>query len=406
MDVYVARQPIFDNDKNVIAYELLYRDDDKNFFDLSVASNIATSILLMNSYISFGIDNLVDDAKAFINFEMNLIKYDIPLLLDHNKIVIELLEDIVPDKIFMDKIKMLKSKGYTIAVDDYVEGYAFDDLVELADIIKVDFFGNTQEEIKRICSKWKSRGKLLLAEKVETDEVFQWAKRIGFDYYQGYFFSKPMMMKSKKMEESSFRYFELLEELNREEPDNKRIAKIIETDATLTYKLLKLVNSKFTLVSNISSIQHALAILGVDAFKKWYSLALMQNLSVDKPSELLKISLTRAKFMEKIGEQSNLKRYTNELMLIGLLSIIDAMLEKPMDEVLNTLPLTQIIKDTLNYKETPLLNAYKIVLDYERGLFAPATQYCEAIDFDCDQMAKLYYDAIKWSKELFEFMQT
>jgi len=152
MDVYVARQPIFDNDKNVIAYELLYRDDDKNFFDLSVASNIATSILLMNSYISFGIDNLVDDAKAFINFEMNLIKYDIPLLLDHNKIVIELLEDIVPDKIFMDKIKMLKSKGYTIAVDDYVEGYAFDDLVELADIIKVDFFGNTQEEIKRICS--------------------------------------------------------------------------------------------------------------------------------------------------------------------------------------------------------------------------------------------------------------
>jgi len=406
MDVYVARQPIFDNRKNVIAYELLYRDGDKNFFDLSVASNVATSILLMNSYISFGIDNLVGDARAFINFEMNLIKHDIPLLLDRDKIVIELLEDIVPDKAFMDKIKMLKSKGYTIAMDDYVQGYAFDDLVELVDIIKVDFFGNTKEEIQQICMKWKIHGKLLLAEKVETNEVFQWAKRIGFDYYQGYFFSKPTMMKSKKIEDSSFRYFELLEELNQPEPDNKRIAKIIETDATLTYKLLKLVNSRFGLAANISSVQHALAILGVAAFQKWLSLAVMQNLSADKPSELLKVSLTRARFMEGIGEHSNLKRHTEELMLIGLLSVIDGMLEQPMEEILNTLPLSQIIKDTLNNKETSLLDAYKMVLDYERGLFVPAAQYCASINFACDQMARMYYDAIKWSEELFGLMQT
>ncbi len=405
MDVYVARQPIFDNRKNVIAYELLYRDGDKNFFDLSVASNVATSILLMNSYISFGIDNLVGDAKAFINFEMNLIKHDIPLLLDRNKIVIELLEDIVPDKAFMDKIKMLKSQGYTLAMDDYVQGYAFDDLVELVDIIKVDFFGNTKEEIQQICTKWKAHGKMLLAEKVETDEVFQWAKRIGFDYYQGYFFSKPTMLKSKKMEDSSFRYFELLEELNQPEPDNKRIAKVIENDATITYKLLKLVNSRFGLVANISSIQHALAILGVTAFKKWLSLAVMQKLSADKPSELLKVSLTRARFMEGIGQHSNLKRHTEELMLIGLLSVIDGMLEQPMEEILKTLPLSQIIKDTLNNKETSLLNAYKMVLDYERGLFIPAARYCAAINFDCDQMARMYYDAIKWSEELFGLMQ-
>lgn len=405
MDAFIARQPIFDNNKNVFGYELLYRDGDKNFFDMSVASNIATSIVLMNSYLSFGIDNLVDNAKAFINFEQKLIKFDVPLLLDQNKIVVELLEDIVPDKVFMEKIRQLKSKGYTIAMDDYVEGYTFDDLVELADIIKVDFFGNTPEQIKNICTRWKGRGKLLLAEKVETEEVFQWAQRVGFDYYQGYFFSKPIMMKSKKLEDSAFRYAELLEELNREEPDNKRIAKIVETDATLTYKLLKLVNSKFALVSNVSSIKHALAILGVEAFKKWLSLALMQQLSLNKPSELLKLSLIRAKFLERLGEQSNLRRYTNELMLVGLLSVIDAMLEKPMEEVLEDLPLAQIIKDTLNKKDTVLLQAYDMALGYERGSFRPAAEYCNSINFDCSKLASLYYDAIKWSIDLFEFMQ-
>lgn len=405
MDVYIARQPIFDNNKSVFGYELLYRDGDKNFFDMTVASNIATSIVLMNSYLSFGIDNLVENARAFINFEQKLIKFDVPLLLDRNKIVVELLEDIVPDKVFMDKIRQLKAKGYTIAMDDYVEGYTFDDLVELADIIKVDFFGNTQEQIKSICTRWKSRGKLLLAEKVETGEVFQWARSVGFDYYQGYFFSKPIMMKSKKLEDSAFRYAELLEELNREEPDNKRIAKIVETDATMTYKLLKLVNSKFTLVANVSSIKHALAILGVASFKKWLSLALMQQLSLDKPSELLKLSLIRAKFLEQLGEQSNLRRYTNELMLIGLLSVIDAMLEKPMEEVLLDLPLAQIIKDTLNKKDTLLLHAYNMALDYERGSFSPAAEYCDRINFDCSKLPTLYYNAIKWSIDLFDFMQ-
>jgi EAL and modified HD-GYP domain-containing signal transduction protein len=160
------------------------------------------------------------------------------------------------------------------------------------------------------------------------------------------------------------------------------------------------------LVANISSVQHALAILGVEPFKKWFSLALMQKLSTDKPSEVLKISLARARFMEGIGEHSSLRRYTEELMLIGLLSVIDGMLEQPMEEILKTLPLAQVIKDTLNHKETPLLNAYKMALDYERGLFAPAAEYCAAIQFDCDQMAKMYYEAIRWSEELFGLMQS
>lgn len=406
MDVYVARQPIFNREKEVVAYELLYRDTDNNFFDGSVAASVATSILLMNSYISFGINNLVGDAKAFVNFGKALIDSDIPLLLDSNKVVVELLEDIVPDRLFVEKIKMLKDKGYTIALDDYVEGYLYDELTELSDIIKVDFFGNSKEQIVNICHTWKRKGKLLLAEKVETDEIYQWAKRVGFDYFQGYFFSKPTMLKSKGIQESSFQYVKVMEELSRKEPDYKQIAKIIETDATLTYKLLKLVNSKFSLISNISSIQHALSILGIEAFEKWFSLAMVQNLSTSKPSEIVKISLIRARFLENISKGSKLSSYSQELMLTGILSVMDALLEKPMQEIVETLPITNIIKNALVNKESPILDAFNLGIAYEKGDFDVAEELAKKIHFDWHKSSDNYLDAVKWSEELFLYMQS
>lgn len=406
MDVYVARQPIFNREKEVVAYELLYRDTDKNFFDGSVAASVATSILLMNSYISFGINNLVGDAKAFVNFGKALIDSDIPLLLDSNRVVVELLEDIVPDRLFIEKVKMLKSKGYTIALDDYVQGYLYDELTDLSDIIKVDFFGNTKDQIVNICHIWKRKGKILLAEKVETDEVYQWAKRIGFDYFQGYFFSKPTMLKSKGIQESSFQYVKVMEELSRREPDYKQIAKIIETDATLTYKLLKLVNSKFSLISNISSIQHALSILGIEAFEKWFSLAMVQNLSASKPSEIVKISLIRARFLENIGKSSKLGSYSQELLLAGILSVMDALLERPMQEIVETLPITGIIKNALVNKETPILDAFNLCIAYEKGDFDIAENLATKIQFDWHKSTENYLDAVKWSEELFLYMQS
>lgn len=404
MEVYVARQPIMNRDNSVYAYELLYRTSDKNFFDQSVTSNVATSLLLMNSYYTFGIEKLVGEGKAFINFDKHLILSEIPLLLDKNKVVVELLEDIVPDAEFVQKVKKLKALGYTIALDDYVIDYPYEVLVELADIIKVDFFGNTEDELKKIAYTMRKRHKILLAEKVETYEVYEWAKGVGFELFQGYYFAKPAMVKGKGVADSSYQYIRIMEELNAKEPDYKNIASIVEKDVSLTYKLLKLVNSNFTSARSITSIQHGLAILGIDAFRKWISLAMVQNMSGDKPQELIKISMSRAKFLELIGMHSNLKKYANEMMLVGILSVLDAMLEKPMAEVVNELPLTVDIKNALILEPGEYTKLYKMVLNFEKGNFDVLENCDNNFGVNCSDIPKFYFEAINWAEDLFIYL--
>jgi len=405
MDIFIARQPIFDRSEKVIAYELLYRTNEKNFFDGSISSDIATSILLMNSYFSFGLENLIGEEKAFINFDHKLIETEIPRLLNKDLVVIELLEDIKPDRAFIDKIIALKKEGYIIALDDYVFGYKYNELTAIVDIIKVDFFENTSRQITLIAKKWKAMGKLLLAEKVETKDIYEWAIKLGFDYFQGYFFSKPAVIKGKKISDHAFQYIQLLEELNKEEPNNKVISKIIETDVTLSYKLLKLVNSSFSLSNQISSINHALAILGSSAFRKWLSLAMVQNLGSDKPSELIKTSMIRSALMGNIAEHTAYKAVSEELNLVGILSVLDALLDKPMEEIVLTLPLSDNIKNALLLEESPYLNFCLIILAYEKGEFSKLDELCATINYDTKRLPQAYYEAIKWADDLFAVMQ-
>lgn len=404
MEVFVARQPIMNHKNEVFAYELLYRTNEKNFFDQSVTSDVATSLLLMNSYYTFGIETLVGEARAFINFDKQLINADIPLLLNKNKIVVELLEDIIPDNLFIDKVRQLKQNGYTIALDDYVIDYPYIELVELADIIKVDFFGNTKEQQYKIAKMIQSKNKILLAEKVETQEVFEWARSIGYELFQGYYFAKPSMVKGKGVNDSTYQYIRIMEELNKSEPDYKTISSIIEKDVSLTYKLLKLVNSNFTASRKITSIQHGLSILGIDSFKKWISLAMVQNLSGSKPQELMKISMTRAKFLELIGLNSKLKKQSSEMMLVGILSVLDALLEKPMTEIVQELPLSANIKNALLKEVGDYTQAYITVLRFEKGEFELLHECVETIGVKCEEIPKFYYEAIAWAEDLFVFM--
>lgn len=401
MDVFIARQPIFNIKNQVFAYELLYRQNSNNFFDQSITSNVATSILLMNSYFTFGIENLTGEHKAFINFDKHLIESEIPLLLDKNKIVVEMLEDIVPDRGFLQKIEELKVKGYTIAIDDFVEDFEHIRMIELSDIIKVDFFANTKEQIVAIVKKWKPKGKKLLAEKVETQEVFEWAKKLGFEYFQGYYFSKPSMMQAKGMTDSTLQFIRIMEELSAQEPNIKAISSIIEMDPQLTYRLLRLVNHNFTASNKIKSIQHGLSILGIAAFEKLISLAMVQNLGSNKPSELIKISMLRGKFLELIAMNSLYKNNANQLMLIGILSVIDGLLERPMEEVVKELPLHDDILNTLLLKETKYKKLYEMVLAYEKGEFDKFGDCCKEKGIHLNMMNQYYIEAVKWAEDLF-----
>lgn len=405
MDVFVARQPIFDRSNKVVAYELLYRTNENNFFDFTVSSNIATSILLMNTYYSFGIDNLIGDRLAFINFSKALIENDIPLLLDENHVVVELLENVKPDQTLLNKLAYVKERGYKIALDDFTYHYPYEELIQVADILKVDFLNNSLEEIIEIYLKYKNQGKTLLAEKVETYDLYLWARKVGFDYFQGYYFSKPVLMKRNALPGSAYQYFRLMDKLNVEEPNYKEIASIIETDVTLTYKLLKLINSRFSLVNNVSSIQHGLAILGINTFRKWLSLAMLQNIATHKTPEVVKIAMIRSQFMDKVAKESSLKKYTEEITFVGILSVIDVLLEAPMDEIIKHLPLSQKIKETLLGEDTDYNIVFNILKVYEKGEFYDLEPLCESISFDSNKLPKIYCMSIKWAEDLFEYMQ-
>lgn len=405
MDIYVARQPIFNKDVNVVGYELLYRDSEKNFYNTSVTSNVATAILLMNSYFHFGIDNLIGDKTAFINFDAHLIKAEIPQLLSTKNVVIEILEEIQPDADIMEKFRKLRRDGYTIAIDDYIVDYPHQEVLPFCQIMKIDFRNNTLEGIEKILYKYKKQGKIFLAEKVETKEEYEWARDRGFDYFQGYFFSKPSMLKATELNVSSTQYIRLVEALYEKEPDYKKISKIIEIDVILTYKLLRIVNSNFSLGTQITSIHHALSILGIDAFTKWLSLAMVQNLGKASNTEVVKTAMIRSKMLERMAERSSILRgREDEISLLGILSVIDVLLQKPMKEVVNELPLSEDVRRTFLRQESIYLYPYELCLAYERGDFGHADKFTDIMDVHIREMAEDYIEAVKWSDELFEFM--
>lgn len=409
MEIFVARQPIFDRNSKIYGYELLYRNSEKNAFDPTVSDEQATSELLINSYFSIGMEKLIGKCKAFINFDKKLLKEEMPALLDAKKVVVELLETIEPDEDLYEVLNRLKQKRYTLALDDFNSKYKHARLIQIADIIKVDFMQNTKQEIQEIYKTMRNMGKILLAEKIESQEVYQWAKDMGFDYFQGYFFSKPSMMKSSTVKYISPQDIAILKEMSAQDPDFKKIALIIEREPITAYKLLKLVNANFTKSYQISSILQALALLGVDTLRKWFTLIMVQKLSKDQPKELIKVSMQRAKFFELLGQKNEQlreenprskaypKKDKNEMMLIGVLSTMDVILDKPMAEVVKELPLSEnIIKTLLLDQDSPYLRDYKALLAYEKGNF----ERPEVLDYIEYDLSQIYFEAVEWSEKM------
>lgn len=409
MEIFVARQPIFDRENNIYGYELLYRNSETNAFDPSISDEQATSELLVNSYFSFGMDRLIGKNRAFINFDQKLIMKEMPALLDARKVVVELLETIQPDEALFEALRELKKKHYTLALDDYTVRYKYTEMIRLVDIIKVDFMQNTKQEIEETYRQMRKMGKILLAEKIESQEVFEWAKELGFDYFQGYFFSKPSLMKSKTIRYISPQDIAILKEMSSKVPDFKKIALIIEREPITAYKLLRLVNANFTKSYRISSVLQALVLLGVDTLRKWFTLIMVQKLAQDQPKELIKISMQRAKFFELLGEKNeelreksvNKANYPvkdkNEMMLVGVLSIMDVILGRTMDEIVKELPVSDNIINTLLMKKgSPYLDDFKVLLAYERGDFENE----EVKKHEEYNLSEIYFKAVEWSEKM------
>ena len=401
MDVYIARQPIFDRYMNIYGYELLYRQSDKNYF-IEIDDDKATTELIYNSFLVVGLDDLTDGTKAFINFSKDLINSQMPYLLPKDRVVFEILERNEATQATIETCEKMRSLGYELALDDFVMDDSFLPLIDKVDIIKVEYPSVSLDDQRCLIQKLRSTSKVkFLAEKIETREDYQCAIEIGYDYFQGYFFSKPAMVNSKEIASLNLSLFSVLEELRKPEPSYPKISEIIQRDLGLTYKLLKLANSAYMGSRNkINSIPQAITYIGIREMRQWISLMLLKELQNVENAEMIKLSLIRGKLMELIAAEFNCGKNTSEYFFTGMFSFIDVLMNQPMEKVLEGLPFSNDVKQALLGEDNALRQLLDSVIKCESANWNEAITAFPLNKLESNRFMELYMDSLKWAKSL------
>lgn len=398
MDTYVARQPIFDARKKISGYELLFRDQTAKY-DPSIDGDVATSTVLSNSYFSIGMDSLVGDKKSYINFTQSLLLQKFPLLLPKESTVIEILENVEPTPELVAACAEMAGKGYSFALDDFTYSPELGPLIDLAHIIKFDFRMTSIEKIQDYLNKIQRRDELiLLAEKIETHDEFQKASEMGFNLFQGYFFCKPELVTGREIPGSQLALLQIMAEVNRPDFDVNKIEPLIAPDVGLAYKLLRYINSAFfAKAQRISSIQQALIYMGEVEIRRFVSLIAMSNLAGNKPGELIRASCIRGKFCELMGALATQPVSQSELFTLGMFSLIDAILDQPMQKIMKDLPLADDIKTALVERKGRLTGYLLLAETYEKGQWGHMSKITQILNIEEEKLPDLYLQACKWS---------
>jgi EAL and modified HD-GYP domain-containing signal transduction protein len=367
LETIIARQPIFDGKGRLFAYELLYRGADMLSL-ANIGGDRATSSLLTSSFITEGLEKISGNKPCFVNFTQELLLENLVESFPKNTIVVEILEDVQPTSEIIAVCRELKELGYILALDDFVYHKKFIPLIELANIIKIDFRHTPIDQRESILNFLAPYKTALLAEKVETHEEFAEACKLGFKYFQGYFFARPEEMRIKELATSKLTLLMLLFEINKKSVSAKKMTEIISADVSLSYRLLRYINSAyFYLIKEIQSISYAVTYLGENEIRRFVTLAVISEISSNKPAELVRLAAVRAKFCEQLGQACPRQTKPNELFMLGLFSLLHAMLDTPIDEILSKIPVSDDIKQALSHRAGPLSGFLQIVLAYERG---------------------------------------
>ena len=393
---YVARQPIVDREERVFGYELLFRDGLENAFsgDRDEASRATLDRTLL-----MGLDVLCDGRRAFVNCTRNTLLKGMVTVLPSTSTVVEILETVPPDEEVIAACRSLKEAGYLIALDDYVADDPREPLVEIADIIKVDMPLTTEEQqcelIKRY-GPWRCR---MLAEKIETQKDFLRARNQGFVYFQGYFFRRPEMLNTRDVPANQMNYLRLLQEVSHPELDVVGLEKLIKSETSVCYRLLRYLNSPmFGLKTEVHSVRHALSMLGEREVRRWVRLVAAVGAGQEKSSDLVLSALVRGRFGELLAPR--VPHGGSDLFLLGLLSLIDAMLEMPMADVLEKIPLDHETKAVFLGQPSLLRPVYHLMLAHETGEWEAAARLSADLHLDSEEIAGYYWNAQQWAREV------
>ncbi|HKJ77591.1 MAG TPA: HDOD domain-containing protein [Gammaproteobacteria bacterium] len=393
MDVFIARQPIFDRHQQVVAYELLYRDSERNAAVIDDPDR-ATTTVFVNSFMELGLERVLDRLPGYINMSRPLLLGEVELPRTDNPVILEVLEDIAPDEELLEALRWRRREGYRIALDDFHYAPEFLPLLDLADVVKLDVRAlgadGIEEHARRL---WGYPGLTLLAEKVETPEEFEHCAELGFDLFQGYFFCKPKILRGRRADPGQLAVLELMGKLN--DPDFRfgELAAIVERDVSLSYKLLRFVNSAyFNLPRRIDSVQHALVILGRANVRVWMSLIALSQVE-GKPHQLLVTSLTRARMCQRLAERLEWDSNPDTYFLAGLFAAIDAFVDMPKEDVVPSLSLAKEIEKGILHGDGPIGRVLDLVLHSERADWDGA----DLLGLSAQRVNDLYVEAVRWA---------
>jgi EAL and modified HD-GYP domain-containing signal transduction protein len=392
----------------VYAYELLYRKDRaKNAYDESIDADQASTRTIINGFVEIGLDKLTNGRKAFVNFTERLLLDNIPALLPPQYLVVEILENIKPTPEVLGACERLKRAGFKIALDDFIiceENLAF---LEYADIIKVDFITTPLVDIVNFIKylreneQGRSDPLRLLAEKIESNEMYDIATRMGFHYFQGYFFSKPVIVAGRSISPMAINRLRIMQVTMKSDFEFEELADIIRQDVALSFRLLKLVNSAyFAFNVAVSNIQQALVILGSIEVKKWAALMCLMEVNPDKTVEITRMSLVRARFLELLAAKVGKEADSENLYLMGMFSLMDVMMDSPLSDVLAQMNLDEAVTRPLLEKSGDFYEMLRIVEAYERGEFDAAVDRARFFDLDEGILMHAYVEALQWSSLL------
>lgn len=400
-NIYIARQPIFDNEMHIYGYELLYRSNQLNRFD-GTDDDVATASLLDDFFLT-EFNELVGDTRGFVNFSENLLLDKVPLLLPKEKVVVEILERVEVTDQLIEVCRDLKNKGYSLALDDFIlheSDPKYRSLLDLVDIVKIEFDHSTMNQQVALIRQYHHKVKFL-AEKVETREEYMQAIGMGYSLFQGYFFSKPLMINAKSIGTVPDNLIMILNELNRPDIEYEAVTEVFKRDVELSYKLLRMVNSAYYGVRHhIDSIHHAVVQLGVQELIRWVNLMIIKGVQNTENAELVRQSLIRGRMLALYALETEQRRHESDYFITGIFSSIDVLLNKDMKDILPKLPLDETVVNTLMGEDTKIQLVLRAVKNLERAEWSQLDEFIEDTGLCRSTFMALYTAAVKWQQSL------
>lgn len=380
--IHICRQPIFDEARTVFAYDLLYHSGVHNFFE------------------HIGI--LSRGKPAFINFSCDLLRPEIIEQFSPKLVMISLRQKGKFEEKVLAGLRKLRELGYTLSVDPVSLGNNLQTILPLARIIRVDYASTSDEQRQSLVEKMGKRGRVkFLLENVQTIGAFSQARQLGYSYFQGHFFSKPAEIGYGEVKANKIQTLRLLETLSKPETDRHEIETILRSDAGLSYKLLRYINSvSFGIPKKIKTIEHAVSMLGISGVRRLLTLIAMNEAADDKPAELMVQCLIRAHFCETLASGTKFKERSPELFLAGLFSLIDAILDQPMADILQQLSLSDDCQNLLLRKNNDLSDICRLVTAYERNDWDEVGHHAATLDLDEKLVAEAYRESVSWADKL------